>query len=401
MRQTRVDPAVTRLNAAVSLACETAVSHAKFECECAKPPFRTERERSVAFRAEALDRPLHLGLGVLTPDPVSRFHVLARLQVLVMNKEVFDRLEFVRRHVVDLLDVVPALVAGRHAQHLVVAAGFIGHPEHADRSRFDDHAGEHRLRHQHQRVEWVAVLAERVLDEPVVGGVGHRRVQVAVQPHPPRLVVHLVFVALALRDLDGHVELHAPGSFTVRRRDNTSGGLPCTTCARRAGVPLPDSAPQPTPAGLAAALSQPLANRDLGQLTGRVTDAISGTQLWEQGSQVPLKPASTNKLLTAGAALLTLNHDARQTTTVMAADQTKQPGLIVLVGAGDPTLSSAAPGQEPRYHDAGRIADLAAQIRNSGIKVTAIQVDGSLFSGPSLAPGWDPADIQGGDMAPI
>ena len=33
--------------------------------------------------------------------------------------------------------------------------------------------------------------------------------------------------------------------------------------------------------------------------------------------------------------------------------------------------------------------------------MTAIQVDASAFSGPSLAPGWDPADIQGGDVAPI
>ena len=40
-------------------------------------------------------------------------------------------------------------------------------------------------------------------------------------------------------------------------------------------------------------------------------------------------------------------------------------------------------------------------MRSSGIKVTAIQVDVSAFSGPSLAPGWDPADILGGDVAPI
>src|SRR6185312_4977395 len=66
-----------------------------------------------------------------------------------------------------------------------------------------------------------------------------------------------------------------------------------------------------------------------------------------------------------------------------------------------PTLSSAAPGRETLYHNAARIADLAKQVRDSGIKVTAIQVDGSAFSGPSMAPGWDPADILGGDVAPI
>src|SRR5690348_2465597 len=82
-------------------------------------------------------------------------------------------------------------------------------------------------------------------------------------------------------------------------------GEPAAVTAQPAVVPVADNAPQPTPAGMAAALSAPLANRDLGQLTGRVTDAVSGTQLWEQASTAPMKPASTNKVLTAGAALLT------------------------------------------------------------------------------------------------
>src|SRR5690349_16228316 len=91
--------------------------------------------------------------------------------------------------------------------------------------------------------------------------------------------------------------------------DGGSGRGASAVTAQPAVVPVADNAPQPTPAGMAAALSAPLANRDLGQLTGRVTDAVSGTQLWEQASTAPMKPASTNKVLTAGAALLTLNHD--------------------------------------------------------------------------------------------
>jgi serine-type D-Ala-D-Ala carboxypeptidase/endopeptidase (penicillin-binding protein 4) len=173
---------------------------------------------------------------------------------------------------------------------------------------------------------------------------------------------------------------------------------PPPVTADPAVVPVSDSAPKPTPAGLAAALAPSLANPDLGALGGRVTDALSGSQLWEQGSTVPLQPASTNKLLTASAALLTLNLDSRVTTTVLAADQ---PGLVVLVGAGDPTLSSAPPGQDPLYHGAARISDLADQVRRSGVPVTAIEVDTSAFSGPELAPGWNPADIEGGDVAPI
>lgn len=183
----------------------------------------------------------------------------------------------------------------------------------------------------------------------------------------------------------------------------TGGGTavaatPAPATADPAVVPVSDTAPKPTPAGLAAALAPPLANPDLGALGGRVTDALTETQLWEQGSATPMQPASTNKVLTAAAALLTLNRDARVTTTVVAADQ---PGVVALVGGGDPTLSSAPPGQDTLYRGAARLWDLAEQVRRSGVTVTAIQVDTSAFTGPSMAPGWDPADIEGGDVAPI
>ena len=73
----------------------------------------------------------------------------------------------------------------------------------------------------------------------------------------------------------------------------------------------------------------------------------------------------------------------------------------MLVGGGDPTLSAAPPGQDTWYHGAARISDLADQVRRSGVTPMAVQVDTSLFSGPTMAPGWDPADIEGGDIAPI
>ncbi len=171
--------------------------------------------------------------------------------------------------------------------------------------------------------------------------------------------------------------------------------------AHPAVMPVSDSAAEPTPAGLAAALAGPLGDPNLGNITGRITDAATGEQLWEQRSAVPMQPASTNKTLTTAAALLTLNRDERVSTRVVAADQTRQPGVVVLVGGGDPTLSAAPPGQDTWYRDAARISDLADQVRKSGVPVTAVQVDISLYSGPDMAPGWDPADIGGGDIAPM
>ncbi len=128
---------------------------------------------------------------------------------------------------------------------------------------------------------------------------------------------------------------------------------------------------------------------------------MTGEELWQQQDDVLLQPASTNKTLTSAAALLALDREARVTTRVVAADQPGASGVIVLVGGGDPTLSGAPPGQDTWYHGAARISDLAAQVRRSGVTPTAVQVDTSLFSGPTLAPGWDPADIEGGDIAPI
>jgi D-alanyl-D-alanine carboxypeptidase/D-alanyl-D-alanine-endopeptidase (penicillin-binding protein 4) len=163
-------------------------------------------------------------------------------------------------------------------------------------------------------------------------------------------------------------------------------------------VPVAASAPMPTEAGLAAALTAHLADPNLGRLAGRITDAMTGKPLWRQLDDVPMQPASTNKVLTAAAALLTLDRETRVTTRVVAAGK---PGVVVLVGGGDPTLSGAPPGQDTWYRGAARISDLADQIRRSGVTPTAVQVDTTAFTGPTTAPGWDPADIDGGDVAPI
>ncbi len=173
---------------------------------------------------------------------------------------------------------------------------------------------------------------------------------------------------------------------------------PPAVTAKPSVVAVAATAPVPTQSALAAALAPVVADPNLGHLGGRVTDAMTGEELWQQLDDVGLQPASTNKTLTTAAALLALDREARVTTRVVAADT---PGTVVLVGGGDPTLSAAPPGQDTWYHGAARISDLADQVRRSGVSPTAVQVDTSLFSGPNMAPGWDPADIEGGDIAPI
>ncbi len=157
------------------------------------------------------------------------------------------------------------------------------------------------------------------------------------------------------------------------------------------------AAPEPTAAGVGARIAAAVRNPALGDLTGEISDAISGQVLWSRSPERAVVPASTTKILTAAAALLTLPSDKRITTTVVAG----QGGQIVLVGAGDPTLSTQPPRTESFFTDAARISDLADQVKRSGVTVTSVAVDTSLYSGPALAPSWETADIAGGSIAPI
>jgi D-alanyl-D-alanine carboxypeptidase/D-alanyl-D-alanine-endopeptidase (penicillin-binding protein 4) len=174
---------------------------------------------------------------------------------------------------------------------------------------------------------------------------------------------------------------------------------PALAVAHPGVTPLADSAPKPAPDRLNATLAPLVADPNLGALTGRVTDAMTGAQLWAQGAAIPMQPASVNKVLTTAAALVTLDRDARLTTTVLTDPDT--PGLLILKGGGDPTLSAAAPATPTWYRDAARISDLTDQVRRESVAVTAVQVDASAFSGPTMAPGWDPLDLQNGDIAPM
>ena len=108
---------------------------------------------------------------------------------------------------------------------------------------------------------------------------------------------------------------------------------------------------------------------------GRITDAITGKELWQVADDLPLVPASTNKVLTAAAALLTLDHQTRISTRVVAGSPNAL-GPIVLVGAGDPVLSAAPPGVDTWYRGSARISDLVEQVRRSGVTPTAVRLLG-------------------------
>lgn len=180
-----------------------------------------------------------------------------------------------------------------------------------------------------------------------------------------------------------------------RHDADTVGGTPVPhaldlATAAPAAVPA-RPAPLPTATGVASALRGVVTADALGtRLRAIVVDAASGTVLYDRGADALTTPASTAKLLTATAVLAVRNPTDRLSTSVVRG---ATAGTVVLVGGGDPTLTAASGRTAPDYPGAARIADLAAQLRKRNIPINRIVVDGSLFSGPRVSPGWAPDDV--------
>ena len=111
-----------------------------------------------------------------------------------------------------------------HRDDLVVDALLVAHPHHADGARLDDRQRVDRLLAEHQRIERVAVVAERARDEAVVGRIVHGAVEHAIESQEAGLLVQLVLVLASLRDLDDDGE----GLLDVRVVDVVS----CQGCMR-------------------------------------------------------------------------------------------------------------------------------------------------------------------------
>lgn len=211
------------------------------------------------------------------------------------------------------------------------------------------------------------------------------------------LVAGLTLVLVAPR-----VKLSASSPLSslplIGRPPTVTAAPPSPVAAKTRLAPAPATAPVPVPAALTAALGPLAAAPALGSLSGEVTDARSGRVLWAGDPNAPRVPASTMKVLTAAAALLTLGRADTTPTRIVA---TAVPGQVVLVGGGDVTLSGQPPGSPTYYPSAPRMADLVAQVRASGVGVRSVAVDSSRWGGPLLAQGWFSADVAGGNTAPV
>ena len=113
------------------------------------------------------------------------------------------------------------------------------------------------------------------------------------------------------------------------------------------------------------------------RFTGAVLDARTGTVLWSKNGSTALMPASTLKFVAATNALRRYGPTYRFTTIVRRGGQADQ---VVLVGSGDPALSTA------------QVTALAKQtataMKYKGQTRVRVYADDRLFASPTLATGW-------------
>ena len=181
--------------------------------------------------------------------------------------------------------------------------------------------------------------------------------------------------------------------------------LPGSSPVASAGPALPPAdpaAPLPTAAGVDAALAGPLGDPALGgDVRVSILDAATGEPLVARQAQAGATPASTAKLLTAAAALVTLDPETRLRTGVAPG---AAAGEYVLVGGGDATLTTA-PSAAGSYPASASLAELAqrtaAALAPQGLSQITLRYDARLFAPPTAAPSWPPGYLASGVVGPV
>ena len=134
----------------------------------------------------------------------------------------FDLGESFRRNVVDVHRIAPSWFTVVDAEDFGVTTGVVCHPHHSHGTDIDPAAREGRVFSKDEDVEGIAVLGERVGNEPVFRWVRGRRKESSVEPNSSGFVVDFVLVAATSRDLDDDIDgFHSsilPDSVPLRRR---------------------------------------------------------------------------------------------------------------------------------------------------------------------------------------
>lgn len=181
-----------------------------------------------------------------------------------------------------------------------------------------------------------------------------------------------------------------------------SGGAPAPTQTQAQPSATASATPTPTASNARTCSVKDLAADPLlGSLQAVVMNNSTDEILFDRGGSTPGATASTMKVITAAAALVTLGPNYRVDTRVYS--DPANPGVIYLVGGGDVTLSRLAPGQQSVYKDAAKLSSLASQVNSklAGTNITQIVLDSSMFGGPSWESSWERSELTQGYMSEV
>ncbi len=140
-------------------------------------------------------------------------------------------------------------------------------------------------------------------------------------------------------------------------------------------------------------------------LQGSVINITTGEVLYDHSASAAGPPASGLKVITAAAALLTVGPNFQLSTRVF---EGPEPGSIVLVGGGDPTLSRLPSGSESVYAGAPKIDDLVSQTKAAwaakypDVPISKVILDASYWNPvDKWDPTWDRVEQRDGWQAEV
>jgi D-alanyl-D-alanine carboxypeptidase/D-alanyl-D-alanine-endopeptidase (penicillin-binding protein 4) len=169
-------------------------------------------------------------------------------------------------------------------------------------------------------------------------------------------------------------------------------------------LPPEPTAPGPAPVLPEAALDEVLASPALGGAAGAVVvDVATGQVLLDRDAAAARIPASVAKLATAAGVLTALGPEHRVATRVLAGADVAGGSSVVLVGAGDATLTTrrSRPGDLPQRASLSELADQVVAAMSPGTSPLTVLVDDSMFTGPAVSPDWPATYLSSGVVSPV
>ena len=188
-----------------------------------------------------------------------------------------------------------------------------------------------------------------------------------------------------------------PGPVTVAYADVAPQPFPTPagpSAKTTAPSGLDQGAPKPSRAALSGYVQAVASDAALagGSVTASVVDVATGEELLDQSAATGVTPASTNKVLTAWAALSSMGPGHTLQTKAVLDGQT-----VTLVGGGDVLLADDAGDPTATAGHAGlgdRARATAEQLKAQGTTSVSLRLDDTLFTGAQWNDGWEAGNEQ-------